>query len=303
MHLPYVDTPERRVLDLRRDGLTEVPLLGRYSYSHAHFELPIHCHSGVLEICYLGRGRQFFKCVQQEYYLSGGDVVVIQPGQPHGTGGHFSEPGLRYWLNLRLPRPGGRLLSLPAHETRQILDNLGALPRCRFCGSNQIGTLFRQLFAWHDRPQAVLRSTHMRVTVLQLLLEIIHCSHQDSGTGLSPLMTEVVALIESQPQEEFRLEDLARRAGLSLSHFKVRFRAETGVSPRQFILRSKIVIAKKRLLAGSDSITQIAMDLGFPTSQYFATVFKRFLGQTPKTFRQEGETHRRLSRHRTNGQG
>jgi AraC-like DNA-binding protein len=50
-------------------------------------------------------------------------------------------------------------------------------------------------------------------------------------------------------------------------------------------LQTKIEAAQKRLRAGGDSITQIAMDLGFVSSQYFATVFKRIAGQTPRDYR------------------
>jgi two-component system response regulator YesN len=99
-------------------------------------------------------------------------------------------------------------------------------------------------------------------------------------------MTDVIRFVKSQPSVDFRLEDLARRVGLSLSRFKVRFKLETGMSPRQFILRTKIEAACARLLEGRESIGKIAFDMGFPTSQYFATVFHRFEGVSPKVYRQ-----------------
>jgi AraC-like DNA-binding protein len=103
------------------------------------------------------------------------------------------------------------------------------------------------------------------------------------------MMGEVLHLIRSQPAAEFRLEDLARRVGLSLSRFKARFKQETGMSPRQFILRTKIETACERLAKGNEAISDIAFDLGFPTSQYFATVFHRFEGVTPKVYRQKSQ--------------
>ncbi len=44
----YMDAPHRRVVDLRRDGLAEVPMLGMYSYSRARPDLPVHRHEGGL---------------------------------------------------------------------------------------------------------------------------------------------------------------------------------------------------------------------------------------------------------------
>ena len=90
---------------------------------------------------------------------------------------------------------------------------------------------------------------------------------------------------------------MARKAHLSASQFKSRFEKETGVSPWQYILNARIEAAKQRLTAGDESITQIAMDLGFASSQYFATTFKRITGVTPHGYRRgvfpHGPTHRR----------
>jgi AraC-like DNA-binding protein len=90
-------------------------------------------------------------------------------------------------------------------------------------------------------------------------------------------------------ERDFRLDDLARHARLSLSHFKKRFRTETGLSPRQFILRDKIEAAKRVLCHQDTSVTNLALDLGFVSSQYFATVFKRITGLTPSDYRGRGE--------------
>jgi AraC-like DNA-binding protein len=143
----------------------------------------------------------------------------------------------------------------------------------------------------------------MRVAMFQLLVETVQCARAEAYPGVSRLMTEVIQAIKRRPEEEFRLEDLARLARLSLGRFKVRFKAETGVSPRQFIMRAKVEAAEERLRSGRESIGQIALDLGFPTSQYFATVFRRFTGQNPKTFRREADLPKGPSHRADDGQG
>jgi AraC-like DNA-binding protein len=52
--------------------------------------------------------------------------------------------------------------------------------------------------------------------------------------------------------------------------------------PHEYILRCKIDRAVAQLEAGERSITDIAYDLGFSSSQYFATVFKRFTRLNPR---------------------
>jgi AraC-like DNA-binding protein len=118
-----------------------------------------------------------------------------------------------------------------------------------------------------------------------LLLEVVDASARHARNGGLPSMSDVIRHIQSHLGEEVRLEDLAKRSGYSLSRFKARFKQETGLSPRQFIHRAKVEAAQQRLLSGNDSIGKIAVELGFPTSQYFATVFRRFVGMAPGSYR------------------
>jgi len=82
----------------------------------------------------------------------------------------------------------------------------------------------------------------------------------------------------------------------------MRFKEEIGISPRQFILRTKIDMACRRLLASDEPISKIAGDLGFPTSQYFATVFRRLTRVSPRRYRQEGTRVLRPSHRQEDGQ-
>ena len=75
---------------------------------------------------------------------------------------------------------------------------------------------------------------------------------------------------------------LARLVRLSPSRFKVRFLEEVGLPPREYVLRHKLGLAEQRLRRG-ESVTSVAHELGFSSSQYFATVFRRFAGHAPST--------------------
>jgi AraC-like DNA-binding protein len=149
-------------------------------------------------------------------------------------------------------------------------------------------TIFDRLLDLHAHPETMLRRTRLREAMIQLLLEVIDNSARHTAGDPGAIIREIVRSIQSRPSDDFAIKDLARKAGYSLSWFKMRFKAETGVSPRQFILRTKIEAACRRLLASDDSISQIAGDLGFPTSQYFATVFRRLMRISPRQYREEG---------------
>jgi AraC-like DNA-binding protein/mannose-6-phosphate isomerase-like protein (cupin superfamily) len=293
----YMDTPVRKVFDLRTDGLPEVPSLGWCNYSYARPDVPAHRHFGTFEVHFVERGRLVFEVEGQGFNLLGGDLFVTHPGECHSSNGLRVEPCTLYWLLVRLPKRGRPLLHLPAEESVLLVSQLQSLPLRQFHGSAQIKVLFKQLLDLHSRTETTFRCTRMRQLVVQLLLEVIDCSVRHEAADSATIIQEIALMIRSCPAEEFSLKDLARKAGLSLSWFMAKFKQETGLSPRQLILLAKIDAACQHLRNGKESISKIGGDLGFSTSQYFAVVFRRITGMSPGQYRREGmprgPTHRR----------
>ena len=117
------------------------------------------------------------------------------------------------------------------------------------------------------------------------LLEVV-ASAQSARSATPPRpLQPILAFIEQHLDEAPAVSRLAAQAGLSVPRFKARFRQEFGVPPAEYVLRARIEEARRRLTDGNASITQIAFDLGFSSSQYFATVFKRFAGHPPGVLR------------------
>jgi len=298
----YVDTPERRALDLRLDGLSDVPLLGWCRYSRARPDLPRHHHPGVLEVHLLQRGHVVFEVEGRPYMLHGGDAFVTQPGERHSTGGEPIAPCVLYWLNLRLPKRDSPLLDLPLEESAALIQALRSISQRQFRAGPRLKGHFDRLLELHDHSEARFRSIRIRQAAVELFLELIDRSQQPDPADHPPGIEQVARAIRGRPGEDFRMKDLARMAGLSLSWFKARFKEELGISPRQFILRTRIEAACERLCDVEESISKIAMELGFPTSQYFATVFRRVTGVSPTQYRRNGIATRGPSRRAEDGQ-
>ncbi|MEX0362259.1 MAG: helix-turn-helix transcriptional regulator, partial [Allomuricauda sp.] len=84
------------------------------------------------------------------------------------------------------------------------------------------------------------------------------------------------------------VDELAELVNFSTAYFKSWFKQHFGAPPKAYINRLKIERAKEELLK-SNSITEVAYNLGFSTSQYFATTFKKYTGMSPKVFRAQIE--------------
>lgn len=79
---------------------------------------------------------------------------------------------------------------------------------------------------------------------------------------------------------------LFERLGVRRSRGYEIFHDTFGINPKEYLLRKKIIFAKEMLLEESD-ITSIAYNLGFSSSQSFATVFKKLTCSTPTEFRKK----------------
>lgn len=91
-------------------------------------------------------------------------------------------------------------------------------------------------------------------------------------------------LIERFP-EPCGLEKLARLAGLSPFHFLRVFRATTGLTPHQHLLRTRLRAAALTLVRTSTPITDIALDVGFEDLSNFTRTFRAEYGVTPSRYR------------------
>jgi AraC-like DNA-binding protein len=275
---------ERRILSLADAGIAEVPVVGRYAYASVRPGLDTHSHPGAMEFVYLHRGCQTYRVGGRSYRLHGGDVFITRPDEPHDTGGEPEERAVLYWLNLVvLPRKRGFLM-LPGREGDLLKEQLLAIPHRHLPGSPLLKTLLDEIFALHEDPHDPLTRLAMQNRVVRWLLEILACVRRMSATGYSGIVADAIHNIEQNPRVRYPVREMAGRTDLSVSRFKAVFRAETGMGPHEYALRAKVDAARQLLKEPGASITAVAYELGFSSSQYFATVFKRFTTLTPREY-------------------
>lgn len=82
---------------------------------------------------------------------------------------------------------------------------------------------------------------------------------------------------------------LAEHYGCSTEYFRHEFRKQFNISPKKFILISRLNLAKELLLNSNLSMSSIAQQTGFSDSNYFSRYFKRYTGYTPTYFKTIGK--------------
>lgn len=98
-------------------------------------------------------------------------------------------------------------------------------------------------------------------------------------------ITAALRRIEREPQAPLTLAALARDSGLSPFHFLRCFRQVAGLTPHQYLLRTRLHRAALLLRHGAAPITDVAYDCGFNDLSTFNRRFRRLMGMTPGAWR------------------
>ncbi len=95
----------------------------------------------------------------------------------------------------------------------------------------------------------------------------------------------VLDFVSSQYGEQITLEQMAKKARLSPSHFSRVFKRAVGTSPMRFVTAFRVEQAKKRLSRQDQPLIAIAIACGFADQAHFSRVFKQAEGLSPKAYR------------------
>jgi AraC family transcriptional regulator len=109
---------------------------------------------------------------------------------------------------------------------------------------------------------------------------------------------EAALYIDSHAHESIDLDVLARQTGLSPFHFLRIFAKTIGVTPHQYLIRTRLRHAARLLAEEEHPITNIAYQIGFGDLSNFVRTFHRAAGVSPRKFRQAAKGERKILQER-----
>ena len=203
-----------------------------------------------------------------------GDWTLIRPNikQDYGTAGEYWEliwchfhprPHWLPWLN-RIDEADGLMNdSFPDHpELEALMESCHSL--------SQSGDLYADAFAMNRLEELLLRLSQLR-----------RASHAD----LDIRIEESIRLISADLSIHRSISELAECAGLSPSRYSHLFRDQIGLSPGEFIERTRMDRAGGLLRLTELPIQSIASQVGFENPFYFTLRFKKHTGVSPTSYR------------------
>ncbi|AKJ64464.1 AraC family transcriptional regulator [Kiritimatiella glycovorans] len=288
--LPYVEQPScsgwRQTYAGDDTQCPFIPHLGRVRYGVALTELPHHIHKDCFELAGIISGHLHWELGGREYVLHPGDCFLTLPGEVHGGCRSVMEPGELFFVQIDAIRAGRD------EEMRKLLDRLFEFEARKFPGCTQIVALLERMMHVCEHPKWHARLLQ-RSRLTLLLAETIECAgRSDDRPALTPPVHRALRYLDEHLCEGVVVADLRHASRLSRSEFFRRFKLETGERPHEMLLRRKLELACDHLTGTAWRITDIAHELGFSSSQYFATVFKKYTGTTPRRYRAELKGHK-----------
>jgi len=247
-------------------------------------------HCGEFEIHLVVQGSADF-WVEEDgfrtpYQVRAGQVIITFPDEQHGGTNAVQEPSSLYWLRFRLPSGARSFSGLSSPETKELKADLQAIERRVFQSTPEIAACFSGLLVEHRDGQPHC-SVVARSLFNQLLVRVVRSANQEdtADEDVSPRIRKALQWINQHLHESISVNEIANQAGLHSSRFRRLFADQVGYSPSDYLARTRIERSKTHLLDSDNSITYIAHALGFSSSQYFSTVFRKVTGMSPKEYR------------------
>lgn len=136
---------------------------------------------------------------------------------------------------------------------------------------------------------AVVREPLLSKYLNDILTEfLLYLPDRKASSGYTSMTEEIMTYINEHFSEEISVADLAARAGLSHYYFIRTFKRETGFTPHEYLLNTRIATARYLLKNTELSVKDICFHTGFTGESNFCSAFKQRTGMTPTQYREQG---------------
>jgi AraC-like DNA-binding protein len=229
-------------------------------------------------LVYISRGRGIFESRQStRQEINAGQVIFLFPGVWHsyrpeaetGWDEHwvgFDGDVARRWVKNKFFTPRSPVFN-PGQEEKwlALFTELVAVIKLNHPALQQImaGFTAQMLGMLYSRQQAGLAGDDQALLIVQ----------------------KAIIKMQAETGREANAQALARELNVSYSKFRHTFQEHTGSSPHQYLLELRVVRARNLLTQTTQSVKEIAQQMGFDDVHYFCRLFKMKTGLTPGQWR------------------
>ena len=145
----------------------------------------------------------------------------------------------------------------------------------------------RELEYDHEAAKASLATAS---TILQSEIERCSGAKQSRTGGLAGWqIVRVRTFITKNLHRTIHTQDLSAIARRTPAHFSRSFKLTFGEPPHAYVVKRRLEKACHLMLTSSDSLSEIALSVGFSDQAHLCRLFRQAVGQSPASWRREHE--------------
>jgi AraC family L-rhamnose operon regulatory protein RhaS len=269
--------------------------------------LPMHRNEGI-EICYVLNGETTFATDSGEWMLRSGDITVTRPWQRHRLGDPCIRPCRLFWFILDVETSAERSawdfpdwIGPDPKSRRELLRIYRKNQMCYLKDNNRRLKSFMEETCEQMNKQNPLAIARLANVINTLLLAVADrlsvgiVEVQQDTRGLDQTIGQFFRGLEvsvDKAAEPWNVGTMAHTCRVGKSYLTTCCRKIFNATPAEQLNRIRLNHAREMLLSeASANITDIAFAVGFNTSQYFASCFKKQFGCTPVDYRNRSRSN------------
>jgi len=244
----------------------------------------LHKHDDFFELLFVRSGSASYIIDEQRYPIKKGDLILCNAGVFHDE-----DPASSVDLNmLSVAIADLHISGLPVNH---LIASQYAPVFSAGDSAELIDFLLMSIFnLLAETPDSSAETCHhMTAALLSSILTVIqkhyHVDSSDTLKKSNLVAAQVKEYINEHYSEDFFLEDIANSLHLSLYYLSHVFKAHTGYSPKQYLLRRRLGEAQTLLITTELSITDISAAVGYGNPNHFDRMFSKYIGMSPSGYR------------------
>ncbi|QSL88955.1 helix-turn-helix domain-containing protein [Pseudomonas atacamensis] len=254
------------------------------SRSREHqWEIKPHRHADLCQLLFVFKGQAELEIEGQRTQLETPAIQVLPPLSVHGF--RFSEDVEGFIVTLATP--------MINHLQAQLGDSVHALARAENYPAGKDGDYLNSLFSalqaeYNGHQPAREMLMHSLVSVIMVWVSrqaIVRHKASQRPQRQREYLNGFIQLVEETYRQHVKVEDLAHRLGISVSHLNGTCRELAGQPALQIMHERQLLEAKRLLTYTSMTIYEMSELLGFSDPTNFTRLFRRRVGISPKAFR------------------
>ena len=232
------------------------------------------------ELYFLESGHTKYVVGSEIFIVNAGDIVFVPKGTFHKTSDekgssnervlivfddNFAGPDYKEYIDELIENKYVQLLAEHIYKISELCRKIESENKHRLQNYTEMQKLYL-------RELLIIISRYRKKTVNTKYSESIS------------IIQNAVKFIGNNYDQDITLNAIASKYAMSASYFSKQFKSVTGVGFNEYLNIIRVTESEKLLISGNLPITQIAMECGFNDSNYFAAVFKKIKGITPKKY-------------------